>query len=462
MSSVSSGNQQLASRSALLAASLSSFMAALDVTALNVALPSIKAEFQVGIAQLQWIIGIYTLTFAGFLLTAGALSDRFGARRMLILALTTFALSSVICGLAVDMTWLICARALQGSGAALMLPSSMTLLAAAYPDALQRAKAMATWGGVSAVALVTGPLLGGMLIEWFGWRSVFFVNALPCITAIICILRIPRQVHVRSGYFDWLGQALSLVALACVTFVLIEAPSVGWLTLEILLPLAVASLAGIGFIKAQKIQAHPMMPLQLFESKAFSASLMTGLLQTMAYYGSLFLLPLSLQANGTSPLDVGVAMIPMTIATGMMAAFSGRLIALAGARMVGLLGLLSGTAGAALLGLFGLEMPNLIFGGILIGLGGGTLPIIITACMLSTPAGRIGIGTGMFNVSRQCGGLIGIASIGSVIRLTNDTGLGFLLIGLGFLISATLMVRYLYQNSIEDVMKTNQDHISPG
>lgn len=425
-------------RPVLLAVSLCSFMTAFDTTALNVTLPAIGHAFSLGLAGLQWVAGAYTLMFAGLLLSAGALSDRFGARRLFIVALLLFILSSVACGLAANSGQLIAFRAIQGMGAALMLPSSMALLTHAYPDRTARSRAVALWGGISALALVAGPLLGGAFTEALGWRAIFFLNVPLCAIALGgCLLchGPDAQPHRR---LDWPGQLLSFLALLSLTFVLIEGATLGWASPMSLGLLAMGLLLGTLFLKTQRRPAGAMLPLTLFSSRAFTATVAAGFLQTLGYYGSLFLLPMLLQARGDAPLTIGWHMLPMTLVTGLLATFSGRLSTRYGARRVGMTGMLGGALGALLL-LSGLTPDMLVIGGVLLGMAGATLPVIVTACLASVPVERVGIGSGVLNAARQCGGLAGIALLGALLQMPHHAPLALICVALAFALAAALM-----------------------
>lgn len=435
----------------LVSVALGSFMVALDITALNVALPSIGRDLAAGMDRLQWIAGAYTLVFASLLLSAGALSDRLGARKVFLCALLMFTGASVACASAPDVVALIAARAVQGIGAALMLPSSMALLVEAYPDAKARAKAVALWGGISALALVSGPVLGGVLVELIDWRSIFYLNVPFCFIALVCCALRAGVIAIQPRSFDWKGQVLSTLALVSLIFALIEGPVWGWAHAWVIGTLFLALVSGVAFIASQRAQREPMLPLNLFESKTFSAAIGSGFLQTLAYYGSLFVLPFALQGLGRTPVEIGVALIPMTIATGVMASLSGRLSNAFGARAVGTAGMLCGALGAASLALFGMDRVCLVIGGLLIGCGGATLPVIVGACLASVPSGRVGVGSGVLNTARQCGGVIGIAVLGATFEGAGRATAALSIIALSFMTAALLTVLRLYTDEVDVV-----------
>nr|WP_302475204.1 DHA2 family efflux MFS transporter permease subunit [Pseudomonas koreensis] len=435
----------------LVSVALSSFMVALDVTALNVALPSIGHDLATGMDRLQWIAGAYTLVFASLLLSAGALSDRLGARKVFLFALLVFTGASVACGLAQGVVELIAARAIQGIGAALMLPSSMALLVEAYPDTQARAKAVALWGGISALALVSGPMLGGLLVELVDWRSIFYLNVPFCLIALGCCAMRGSRLAIQPRSIDWPGQVLSALALVSLIFALIEGPVWGWGNTWVIATLLVALVCGAAFIYSQRAQREPMLPLNLFESRTFSAAIGAGFLQTLAYYGSLFVLPFALQGQGRTPVEIGLAMIPMTIATGVMASLSGRLSNAFGARSVGAAGMLCGALGAALLALYGMDRVSLVIGGLLIGLGGATLPVIVGACLASVPSGKVGVGSGVLNAARQCGGVTGIALLGATLEGPGRATGALSIIALAFVAAGLLTVLRLYTDEVDVV-----------
>ncbi|HHL1992073.1 MFS transporter [Acinetobacter baumannii] len=430
----------------LMVVGISSFMVALDVTALNVALMSIGRDFSTGLNMLQWVVGAYTLIFASFLLTAGTLSDLIGAKKVFITALCIFTLASLACSFSENITFLIISRIFQGIGAAILLPSSMALLTNAFPDPQKRSQAVAIWGGISAIALVTGPIIGGLLVETLGWRSIFAMNVPFCMIAIMgtLIASGTPQAHTRS--FDFPGQILAIIFLISITFVFIEGPVLGWRSIYILSVILVTICSAILFYIVESHQRDPMLPIELFTSQTFSASISTAFLQTLAYYGTLFIIPLALQAKGMKPMQIGFLLLPMTIATAIFAIFSAKISEYISLRIFGFLGMFCGGIGSVLLSLSGLNYWSLIVGGVLIGLGGATLPIIVGATLASVPLRRIGIGSGVLNAARQSGGTFGVAILGSLLYGSNmDSKFALLMIALSFFFASILTFFYLYR-----------------
>ncbi|MBN8744636.1 MULTISPECIES: DHA2 family efflux MFS transporter permease subunit [Thiomonas] len=432
----------------LTAVGISSFMVTLDVTAVNVALPSIGDMFGLPLSALQWVASAYTLVFASLLLTAGASSDRWGARPVFLGALTFFTLASAACGLAHSVAELIAARAVQGLGAAAILPSSMALLTNAFPQANQRARAVAIWSGISATALVAGPLIGGFLVQTLGWRSIFFVNIPVCLVvlSIAAISAGKPATHRRA--FDPAGQLLAVVALFTITFSTIEARQYGWTSPAIVGALAIGVAASLLFIAVEHRRQEPMLPLSLFRSRTFSASVGAAFLYNLSYYGALFVLPVALQAQGYSPLSVGVLLIPMTLSTAVFATASGWIVNAIGARLLAALGMLAGVLGAAILATFGFTSSSMSVGGLLIGMGGGTLPLIVAAALSSLPPELVGVGSGVLNAARQSGGAMGIAVLGALLQgATLKAGLALAMIAAVFLAGAVLTFFFMREGT---------------
>lgn len=446
-SSALARKQRLAARAALVSVALGSFMVALDVTALNVALPSIGRAFVVGLDRLQWIAGAYTLVFASLLLAAGSVSDRLGARGTFITGLIVFIAASIACGGAPGITSLIAARAAQGLGAAIMLPSSMALLTDAYPDPTARARAIALWGGLSAVGLVAGPVVGGILCQLAGWRAIFYLNAPFCLIAIAAAWFCCGRRAERSRAFDPYGLALSSLALASITFALIEAPALGWSAAPIVTALCTGAVSAFALAAVERRRAEPMLPPQLFASAAFTASVGVAFLQTFAYFGMLFILPIALQVHGGEPIAIGLRLAPMTITTGVVATFSGHLAEAFGARRVAALGLLAGTTGALMLYALGVERGPFTLATIALGIGGATLPLIVAASLAGVPSYRTGIASGIMNAARQSGGVLGIAVLGGLMNNGRlDARPALLVVAISFLAAAMLTFARLHRS----------------
>jgi MFS family permease len=268
----------------------------LDVSIVNVALQRIANGLGGRVSDLQWIVDAYTLAFASFLLTGGTAGDRYGNKQVFGAGVVLFTLASVFCGTANTLAVLIFARVIQGIGAALIIPCSLTLLNHAFDDAAQRAKAFGWWAGSGGVAVAGGPLIGGLLVNWFGWRSIFFVNLPIGIVALLLTIRFIREEKPLPGRrIDLGGQIVSLFALAALTAVLIEGSNWGWLSLSIIgLSLAFVLLS-LPFVWIEARQPDPMLPLKLFRSPQFSVATSLGLLLSFPFYGLIFTLSLYFQ-----------------------------------------------------------------------------------------------------------------------------------------------------------------------
>src|SRR3954447_8873866 len=411
-------------RPALAAAVLGFFVITLDAVVVNVALPSIRAELGGGITGLQWVVDGYALMFAALLLSAGALSDRFGARRVLGGGLVVFVLASAACGVAPSTGLLVAGRFVQGAAGAVMMPSSMALLGHAYPDPLRRARAVAVWAMGGAVASSAGPVLGGLL-TLASWRLIFLVNLPVGAVALILLARTERSPH-RPAPFDWAGQVTAVVAMGGLTYGAIEAGAAGFGTPRVLTAFAVALLGLAGFLAAQARGAHPMVPLDLFRSRTVTVSVAVGFAFIVGYYGLPFVMSLYLQQlRGLSSLGAGAAFLPMMLIGLVLTPFSARLAERVGTRLLVTAGLLVMTAGLMVLGLVPASTPiwTLALLMILVGLGGPLVMPPLTGLLLnSVPAHRAGTASGVFNTSRQVGGALAVAVFGALLA---DQG-GFL------------------------------------
>jgi DHA2 family methylenomycin A resistance protein-like MFS transporter len=406
----------------------------LDVTIVNIALPRIGADLHAGVAGLQWVVDAYTLAFAVLMLSAGALGDRFGARRLYAAGIVLFALASLACGLALDATMLVAARALQGIGAAAMLPNSLALLNQSYGhDPKLRARAVGLWTAAGAVSIAAGPVAGGLLIAAFGWRSIFLVNLPICAAGLLAtLLWVPRPETERrhsqtsttksastdSRGIDLAGQCLAIVALTTFVAAVIE-----WRPLGLAHPLVaggfvVALLATVAFIAVEARVATPMLPLSLFKKRTFSAAVLFGICVNLTYYGMVFVLSLYMQrVRGYTPLQAGLAFLPLTGGFLLSNVASGWVVGRFGARVPMIAGAITAGLGYGLLyrvdaatPLIGLLLPFL-----LIPSGMGlAVPAMTTAVLASTDAQRAGIASAVLNTARQAGGAVGVAAFGAL------------------------------------------------
>lgn len=421
----------------LLAAMLGVVLVSLDVSVVNVALSSMSASLGIGVEGLQWILNVYTLAYAICLLSAGALSDRLGARATFLLGFATFTGSSLACGLAPSFAVLLAARTVQGIGAALLVPSAMALLQHAYPDARQRARAVGLWAGAGSFALAAGPVLGGALVGHAGWRSIFLINLpLGLIGGWLSRRYAPRSERSAKRGTDLAGQFVAAVALTCFTGALTQAGALGWghpLTLGGFIAGGVLFAA---FLAIEARAAQPMMPLGLFGSPTFSTALLVGMVVNLVYYGLVFVFSLFFQTvQGKSALATGLAFVPLTALIMVVNIIAGNLIGRFGLRPVMLAGLAVATVGyVAMLSIqarssYAVIAPTFIVAGIGIALA---VPAVMTAALSGTLPGRTGTGAGVVNTARQVGGAIGVALFGSIIGATGPDGF---VLGLHFVIA---------------------------
>ncbi len=394
-------------------------MVILDTMVVNVALPALSRSLHTSTSQLQWIVDAYSLVFGALLLSAGALGDRRGARPVFQLGMALFAISSLACGLAPMTGLLIASRCAQGLGAALAVPSSLSLLQAAYPDQATRRRAFGIWGAVAGIAAGAGPVVGGALVSGLGWRSVFFVNVPIGVGGLALAARFLPSPPRRPHGTDIAGQLACVASLGGLTVALIEAGASGWASAVVATGLAVFAVAGAAFIAIEHRVSSPMLAMGLFCSPTFSSATAVGLLINLGFYGELFVMSLYLQQiRGFTPLRAGVALTPELAMAVVGSAASGRITALFGPRLPMLVGLVVGGAGLACLALFGAHSYywELVVPFMAAGLGMSlVMPAATTAVMEAAPPERGGLASGTLNAARQVGGVIGVALLGTLV-----------------------------------------------
>ena len=404
----------------LAAVSFGLFMIMLDNTVVNVALPSIQRELGVGLSELEWIVTGYALAFAALMLTGGKLADLFGRRLVFVVGLGIFTLASLACGLAGSGDVLIAARIVQGIGAALMNPATLSIIAATFPPH-QRGMAIGIWAGVSGLALALGPLVGGLITEHVNWNWIFFVNVPVGIAAIAASLLVIRESRDESEVqrLDFPGLATSAIGLFALTYGLIEANTHGWTSTRILVSFTVAVVALVGFVLLERHQRVPMLDLSLFRSGTFAGANLVVLLVALAMFGVFFFVSLYMQnVLGFSPVQAGAAFLPMTILVILIAPLAGRASDRIGSRWLM-------TAGMTLLGIqllyfsqlsaastFWNLLPGMLVGGLGMAL---TMTPSAAAAMRALPVDKSGVGSAVLNAFRQVGGSIGIALMGAIM-----------------------------------------------
>ena len=416
----SSAGQRAAGRGVivLVAALLGFFMLSLDSTAVNVALPGIERTLGGSTAGLQWVIDAYTLMFAALLISAGAISDRVGAKRLYGIGLAAFLASSAACGLAPTLGFLIAGRAVQGSAAAVMLPASLALVRQAYGDPVRRAKAIAVWAVGGTVAMAGGPVAGGALTSGLSWRAIFFLNLPAGLVAVALLARAPRS-PLRATPLDPAGQVTAVVALAALTFGVIEGGETGFGRPAVLGCLLLAAAAMIAFVIAEGRAAHPMVPLGLFRSRVVSVCVAIGFAVNVAFYGVIFVLSLYFQrVLGQSAVIAGLEFLPMTALLPVANLTSARLGTRFGPHTPIKAGLLVSVAGLAALLAAGSrpEHAPLVAALVLAGTGlGVAVPSVIIVLLDAIPADQAGMAAGLLNSSRQVGGTLAVAVFGALI-----------------------------------------------
>jgi EmrB/QacA subfamily drug resistance transporter len=403
----------------LAAVSFGLFMIMLDNTVVNVALPAIQEDLGADLSELQWVVTGYALTFAALMLIGGKVADAYGRRLIFVIGIAVFTTASLWCGLADSGDALITARVLQGVGAALMNPATLSIIAATFPPQ-QRGTAIGIWAGVSALALAIGPLVGGLITEHVHWSWIFFINVPVGVLAIaasyLFIDESRDQTHVR---LDLPGLATSGVGLFALTYGLIEANTYGWGSARILGAFAVAALMLAAFVLLERHQRDPMLQLELFRSSTYTGANLVVLLVALAMFGIFFFMSLYMQTIlGYSAVQTGAAFLPMTILIILVAPIAGRTSDRIGSR-----GLL--TVGMALIAVqllyfsrLGLDatywdiLPAFLVGGLGMAL---TMTPSAAAATRSVPVDKAGVGSAVLNASRQVGGSLGIAIMGAIV-----------------------------------------------
>jgi EmrB/QacA subfamily drug resistance transporter len=403
----------------LIAVSVATFMLLLDITVVNVALPSIRKDLGASFSDLQWVVDAYSLTLAALVLTAGSLADRLGRRRLFAVGLTIFSAASLLCALAPDPTFLNLARAVQGIGGAVMFAVSLALIAQEFPAGRERGMAMGIYGSTIGVAVAVGPLIGGALTDGLGWQSIFYLNLPVGIAAIaITLTKVRESRDPHATRIDWAGVVTFSAALFALVLALVRGNDDGWGSTFIVSLLAGAGALMAAFVVVESRVAEPMLPLGLFRRRAF-----TGVqLAAFAVSGSLFALflyiTLYLQNElGYTPFQAGVRYLPITVASFIAAPISGALLSRLPARLM-----MSGSlavAGVGLLLMSGIDAGDdwtTLLGGFLVaGAGVGFLnPVIADVALSVVPKERSGMAAGINDTFRQVGVAVGIAVWGAI------------------------------------------------
>ncbi|WP_330296311.1 MFS transporter [Streptomyces sp. NBC_00503] len=399
---------------------MSLLIVSLDNTVLNVALPSMRRELGASVAGMQWTIDAYTLVLASLLMLAGSTADRIGRRRVFTVGLVLFTAGSVLCSLAPSLGWLIAFRMVQAVGGSMLNPVAMSIITNTFTDPRERARAIGAWGAVVGISMAAGPLVGGLLVDTVGWRSIFWINLPVGLLALALTLRyVPesRAEHPRRP--DPVGQLLVMGLLGSVTYGIIEAPAAGWHSPLILgcAALAVGSLAGLLIYEPRR--AEPLIDPRFFRSAPFSGATVIAVSAFAALSGFLFLNTLYLQeVRGLDALHAGLYMLPMAALAFLCAPVSGRLVGTRGPRLPLVVAGVTMAASGLLFAAFSAESstPLLFCGYVLFGLGFGMVNAPITNTAVSgMPRAQAGVAAAVASTSRQTGGTLGVAVVGAVL-----------------------------------------------
>jgi len=396
------------------------FIVGLDNTIVNLALPSIRRDLGSSLSGLQWVIDAYTLVLASLLMLGGSTGDRIGRRRTFQIGLTLFGIGSLLCSVAPTTGWLIAFRAVQAVGGSMLNPVAMSIITNVFTDRAERAKAIGVWGAVIGLSMGLGPLLGGLLVDTVGWRSVFWLNV-PVVVAVVVLTArfVPESRAPRARRFDPVGQLSMIVLLAGVTFRIIEGPGHGWGSPLIVGSFVASGAALAGLLLVESRRAEPLLDPRFFASVPFSAASLTAVVAFSAFAGFLFLNALYLQdVRGYTPLHAGLVTLPMAAMTAVLPPISGRLVARRGARLPLVIGGLAIATSGALLLTLDVDTPLLlvIVAYVVFGIGFGMINAPITNTAVSgMPLAQAGVAAGVASTSRQVGSALGVAVLGSLV-----------------------------------------------
>jgi EmrB/QacA subfamily drug resistance transporter len=408
----------------------------LDNTILNVAIPALEKDLHTSTSQLQWIVDGYTLVFAGLLLTMGSLGDRFGRKGALMVGLVIFGAGSAVSAFAGSANHLIFTRSSMGIGAALIMPSTLSLLSNLFSDPRERARAIGVWAAVAGASGALGPVIGGLLLEHFSWGSIFFVNVPVIVVGLIGgWYLLPSSKDADAPRLDLFGAALSIAGLIGVLWAIIEAPTKGWGNGEVLTLLAAGILLLVGFVAWELHSSHPMLDVRFFANRRFSAANVAITLVFFAMFGQMFLGTQYLQTVlGFSALESGVRMLPMALLMVGLAPLAPRLVERVGTKLVVGSGLLVAAAGLVVVGTVPVNdgYVHILIGFCLVSGGMAmTMAPATESIMGSLPRAKAGVGSAMNDTTRQMGGALGVAVLGSVFATIYRPGMADRLAGTG-------------------------------
>ncbi|MBO0872378.1 MAG: MFS transporter [Pseudonocardia sp.] len=399
---------------------MSLLVVGMDNTIINVALPSLRRDLNASVSSLQWTIDAYTLVLASFLMFAGSMADRVGRRRTFQVGLVSFGLGSLLCSLAPGVGWLIGARALQAVGGTMLNPVAMSIITNTFTDRVERARAIGIWGAVAGLSIGLGPIMGGALVDTAGWRSIFWINIPVVATAIVLTARfVPESRARRPRRFDPVGQALVILVLGCTVYSIIEAPRVGWLSIETLGLFGVAALGVVGLLIFEPRRRDPLLELRFFRSVPFSGATVASVANFCGFGGFLFLNTLYLQdVRGFSAFVAGLCTLPVAVLVMALSPINGRIVGARGPKVplvvagialaLAALGLTQLTPTTPLAALFGIYL--------ILGIGQGSInPPITNSAVSGMPGSMAGVAASVASTSRQVGVTLGVAISGSIV-----------------------------------------------
>ncbi|ODA74061.1 Multidrug resistance protein stp [Streptomyces sp. AVP053U2] len=393
-------------------------LVSLDNTVLNVALPSLQRDLDASTPGLQWTIDAYTLVLASLLMLAGSTADRIGRRRVFTAGLVVFTLGSLLCSLAPDLDALVVFRMVQAVGGSMLNPVAMSIITNTFTDPRERARAIGAWGAVVGLSMAAGPLIGGLLVDSVGWRSIFWINLPVGLAALVLTLRfVPESRAPKARRADPVGQLLVVALFGSLTYAIIEAPHA---PLSATAPFAAVALASLTALLVYESRRHePLIDLRFFRSAPFSGATVIAVSAFAALGGFLFLSTLHLQnVRGLSALEAGLWMLPMALPTFLCAPLSGRLVGSRGPRLPLLIAGGAMTAAGLLFALFEAETSNatLAAGYVLFGVGFGFVNAPVTNTAVSgMPRAQAGVASAVASTSRQLGQTLGVAVVGAVL-----------------------------------------------
>ncbi|MDA1762249.1 MFS transporter [Bacillus cereus] len=435
----------------LIALAMGFIMATLDVTVVNVAVVNIQETLGLALYSSTWIVDGYILSFAALLLAGGSLANRFGAKKIYMIGLIIFVFASLLCAIATTGNILVMGRVIQGVGAALFMPSSLSLLVVSFPDEKKRAKMFGIWSAIVSIASGTGPFIGGLLVNTFGWRSIFIINLPIGMIGIVVAFVIIPNVLPEKEKINVANHLIGIIAITLLAFTLIEGPSYGWSSSQILGGIVGTVLTAILFVYAERKSKNSVVPRVLFQNETFTSANIVGFLINFALFGGIFMFGLFLQkAYGASPFVAGLQLLPMMSVFVIGNLLFAKMVTKFGSKLLLFIALFIASIGSVLLMFL---VKNVSYIGIaliysVVNLGIGiAVPAMTTIVMKSAGRENGNMAGATLNVNRQIGALVGIAIMGIILNESSNWYRGasysFLVIGLSYLCAAFLIWKFV-------------------